>query len=70
MRITIKNLNEKYPDYEVIKKNFGYSVKHLPTGKVSVCILGKTLDKIERFIANSIENNDLNDRSHFRLPTE
>jgi len=71
-RLTIKSINQAHPDFEVTRRPTnsglgGVDVKHIPTGKEVVCILGKRLGPIENFL-NDVEKNpeQLNNKSYFR----
>lgn len=73
-RLTKKLLNERYPDFEITgtysRPYTSYSVRHKPSGKVSVCIWG-TLAGIEEEIKWCLDRpddhtNPLNNTSTFR----
>jgi hypothetical protein len=70
-RLTIKYLNELYPDFQVERIHKGYTglqVIHKPTGKVS-CGIINALATAKFMIDSTIESPDwLNIRSHYRLP--
>ena len=73
-RMTLKKLNQVHPDFEVTKHPRGeFNVKHKPTGKTVVCILGNKIGPIHDFL-NDVEENpeQLNQKSYFRntTPTE
>lgn len=61
---TKKKINKEFPDFEITE---GGSVRHIPSGKQSVCILDEKVSYLAEFVKNVVENPEvLNMKSYFR----